>query len=128
MTNGSEGFIALMSESALKDGDMIEADTDGHKLLVARVGDDFFVADAHCPHLHANLTKGTIEGTVVTCPLHGSRFDLTDGHVLRWTSWEGAVKSMAEFVRHPRSLRVYETEIFGGVLRVGPQKEFPAKA
>ena len=122
------GFIELMPVGDLAEGTMVQAEAEDHKLLVAHVDGEFYVADAHCPHLHANLTKGALEGTVVVCPLHHSRFDLRDGSVLDWTNWSGAAKSMAEFVRHPRPLRVYETEVRDGVLWVGPQKEPPAGA
>jgi 3-phenylpropionate/trans-cinnamate dioxygenase ferredoxin subunit len=120
-------YIEAMQADELAEGAMKQVEVDDHKLLVAHVGEQFFAADAHCPHLHANLTKGTLEGTVVTCPLHHSQFDLTDGHALQWTDWKGAAKSMAEFVRHPRPLRVYETEVRDGTVWVGPQKEPPAQ-
>ena len=83
------------------------------------------ISDARCPHLHGHLTKGTLEGTVVTCPLHHSQFDLTDGSVVRWTDFKGAVKSVAEFARHPRPVRVYESSLVGSHLSVGPQKAPP---
>lgn len=110
----------------LADGTMLEVKVDGHDLLIARVGDDYFAADAHCPHLHGNLTKGKLEGTVITCPLHHSQFDLSDGSCIRWTDWQGAVKSIAELARHPRPLRVYETRVEGGRVWVGEQKQPPA--
>lgn len=118
-------FIDIGATSQFKPGTLSEVKMDGHDLLVANVAGALFVADAHCPHLHANLTKGTLDGTVLTCPLHGSQFDLTDGSCVRWTNWSGAVKSMAEFVRHPRPLRVYETRIEADRLLVGPQKVPP---
>jgi len=109
----------------LADGTMREVKIDGHDLLIARVGEAYFAADAHCPHLHANLTKGTLEGTVLTCPLHHSQFDITDGSCIRWTDWQGAAKSIAEFARHPRPLRVYETRVEAGRVWVGEQKQPP---
>jgi 3-phenylpropionate/trans-cinnamate dioxygenase ferredoxin subunit len=124
----ADDFIEVMSIDGLDDGAMTQVEVDGHKMLVANVAGEFFVADTHCPHLHANLTKGTLEGTVVTCPLHHSQFDLTDGHNVRWTDWEGAAKSVADFTRHPRPLRVFETKIDDGTLYMGPQKEPPAAA
>ncbi len=36
-----------------------------------------------CPHAGASLADGELEGTVVTCPLHGSRFDVRTGRRLR---------------------------------------------
>jgi len=109
-------FIDAVATEEIEPGVLREIRVDGHDLLVARVGDDFYVSDAHCPHLHGNLTRGTLEGTVVTCPVHGSQFDLTDGRCVRWTAWSGAVKSMAEFVRHSRPLRVYDVVVEEGRL------------
>ena len=36
-----------------------------------------------CPHAGSGLSGGTIEGTVLTCPRHGSRFDICTGERLR---------------------------------------------
>jgi nitrite reductase/ring-hydroxylating ferredoxin subunit len=36
-----------------------------------------------CPHAGARLSEGALEGTVVTCPLHGSQFDVCSGARLR---------------------------------------------
>ena len=69
-------FIEVGSVVEFDDGEMREVAVDGHELLVARVGEAFYVSDARCPHLHGHLTKGKLEGTVVTCPLHHSQFDL----------------------------------------------------
>lgn len=40
------------------------------------------VAD-RCPHARARLSEGTIEEGVITCPAHGSQFDLRSGERLR---------------------------------------------
>ena len=118
-------YVFLTSTDDLADGAMKQVDLEGHEFLIARVGDDYLVSDARCPHLHAHLVKGTLEGTVVTCPLHHSRFDLADGAVVQWTDFTGAVKTVAEFARHARPLRVYEVSIQGSELSVGPQKAPP---
>ena len=119
-------FMDLIGTEEIAEGQMVGTELEDHELLVAKVGGEFYIADARCPHLHGFLPKGTLEGTIVTCPRHGSQFDLTDGHVVRWTKWTGTVQSMAEAVRHPRPLRVYEARIADGRLQVGPQKEPPA--
>lgn len=36
-----------------------------------------------CPHAGAALSEGELEGPVVTCPRHGSRFDVRSGERLR---------------------------------------------
>ena len=42
-----------------------------------------FAAEDICPHAGARLSEGTLDGTVVTCPLHGSQFDVCSGERLR---------------------------------------------
>ncbi len=115
-------YLEIASVVEFEDGQMRQVAVDGHELLIARAGERFFVADARCPHLHAHLVKGTLAGTVVTCPLHHSQFDLSDGRCVRWTDFKGAVKSMAEFARHPRPLRVYDVIVEDGKILVGPEK------
>jgi len=90
----------------------------GRKLLVARVGDSYYAADARCPHLGGQLAEGKLEGTVVTCPRHGSRFDLADGRVLRWTDWSGLTLALAKAFKSPRPLTTYGTRVEAGRLVV----------
>lgn len=116
------GFIEVMSTEGFEPGTMREIEVDDHTLLVARVGDEFMVTDARCPHLGGRLDKGTLKGTVVTCHLHHSEFDLRDGSCLRWTDWKGAVLTIAELARHPRPLRAYESKVEYGKLFVGAEK------
>lgn len=116
-------FIDAVGVEDVPPNTMREVKVEGHDLLIANIDAQFYAADAHCPHLHANLTKGKLEGTVVVCPLHGSRFDLTDGHCIEWTDWKGTAKSIATLVRHPRPLRVYEVRVDSGRVHVGPQME-----
>ena len=44
-------------------------DSEGHYGLI----------DEFCPHRGASLWEGDVEGTEVSCPWHGARFDLTTG-------------------------------------------------
>ena len=48
-------------------------------ILVANVGGVFYAVADHCSHEGGKLSLGTLEGSVVTCPLHGSRFDVRTG-------------------------------------------------
>lgn len=55
------------------------------------------VVDNTCPHAGGNLAGGTLEGNVVTCPLHDWRFDLTTGRCL--------YSSKARITSYPAELR-----------------------
>ena len=119
-------YITATSVEGFESGTMRRVEVEDHEFLVAKVGDTFYVADDRCPHLHGDLSRGTLEGTIVTCPRHHSQFDLVDGSVVRWTDFEGAVKSVATLVRHPRTLRTYAVRIDGDMLSIGPEKTPPA--
>ena len=120
------GFITLTPAHDVPVGTMKAIEADGHALLVANVDGEFLISDARCPHLGGHLAEGVLEGSVVTCPRHHSQFDLADGHVIRWTDWQGAVLSISELARHPRPLRVYESKVVDGMVLVGSEKP-PAK-
>jgi 3-phenylpropionate/trans-cinnamate dioxygenase ferredoxin subunit len=115
-------YISAIEVEGFESGTMRRVAVEDHEFLVAKIGDTFYVTDDRCPHLNGDLSKGILEGSIVTCPRHHSQFDLTDGHVARWTDFEGAVKSVASFVRHPRPLRTYEVLIEGGMLSIGPER------
>lgn len=42
----------------------------------------YAVAD-HCPHAGATISEGDLAGTVLTCPRHGSQFDVRTGERMR---------------------------------------------
>lgn len=43
----------------------------------------FCATQARCTHRQGPLSEGTFDGSTVTCPLHGSQFNVRTGAVLR---------------------------------------------
>ncbi|MBN1366643.1 MAG: nitrite reductase (NAD(P)H) small subunit [Dehalococcoidales bacterium] len=116
------GFSEVLTTGELASGQMKQVSIDGKQILLARVGDTYYATDNTCPHLKGNLAKGKMEGTVVTCPLHRSQFDLKDGHVVSWTGWTGIKLALAKTVRPPKPLKVYEVRVEGDKVMVGPER------
>jgi 3-phenylpropionate/trans-cinnamate dioxygenase ferredoxin subunit len=54
----------------------------GHDLLIVNHGGSYYAIPRRCTHLGGDLSKGTLDGTTVTCPRHHTRFDVTTGHCL----------------------------------------------
>ncbi len=106
-------YVEVSGVSELDDGTMKAVRFGGKRLLLARVGDRYFAADNLCPHLKGSLADGKLEGTVVTCPRHGSQFDLSDGHVVRWTEWSGVKQSLAKAFKSPRPIKTYDVKVEG---------------
>jgi len=99
--------------SELEDGAMKEASVQGRRFLLVRVGEKYYAADSRCPHMGGNLSRGKLEGTVVTCPRHGSHFDLRDGRVVRWLKGSGLISRIGKTLKSPRSLKIYNVEVEG---------------
>ncbi len=77
-------WTPVLDESELPDGQPVRARTpDGVELLVLRRGTEVFALSNRCTHRGGALHEGEVDGDVVTCPLHGSRFCLRDGAVVR---------------------------------------------
>ncbi|MDP3879502.1 MAG: Rieske 2Fe-2S domain-containing protein [Dehalococcoidales bacterium] len=106
-------FIPIAKTTQLKDGAMIEARAGDREILLARVGKQYYAADNICPHMGARLALGTLQGTVVTCPRHRSKFDLKDGRIIRWTDWTGIKASVSKLFRSPRPLSVHAVKVSG---------------
>ena len=56
---------------------------EGKAIVVANIGGKFSAIVERCTHRGCSLSKGRMEGEVVTCPCHGSRFNLKTGAVVR---------------------------------------------
>jgi nitrite reductase/ring-hydroxylating ferredoxin subunit len=82
-TSGPTRWVPALGEEELADGACAGVEVDGRKVLLARRGDQVHALDDLCSHAGALLSRGPTTACWVECPLHGSRFDLRDGRVLR---------------------------------------------
>jgi len=111
-------YIEMVKLDDIQSGQMRMFEVESRQVLLARVGDTIYAANNICPHMGGNLSMGKLEGTMVTCPRHHSQFDLTDGHVIRWTDWTGIKLNLGKVVRPPRPLETYRTRIENGRILV----------
>lgn len=54
----------------------------GRKIVIGNVGGRWYAVACACGHLGASLETGTLDGTILTCPLHFAQFDITTGEAL----------------------------------------------
>ena len=104
-------FVEVARINELKDDTTKEVIVQGHEILLARVGDKYYATDNRCPHMGGKLSKGKIEGTVVTCPRHGSQFDLKNGEVVRWLKGSGLLSKIGKALKSPQSLTTYTVKV-----------------
>jgi nitrite reductase/ring-hydroxylating ferredoxin subunit len=76
----------IATSNEIKAGEMFSTTVDGTKLLLSRVDGKVVGVIDKCTHLGMPMRKGKFAGTVITCPFHGSRFDIATGENLDWVS------------------------------------------
>ena len=77
-----QGFVAVMSASALAEAKPTRAEHDGVPILLVRRGERIFALAETCSHFSGPLSEGKLVGDSIVCPWHASRFSLEDGRVL----------------------------------------------
>jgi len=68
--------------SEIAEGMMRGVEVGEKRLALYNVSGTFYVTDDRCTHINASLSKGTMEGDVITCPLHAGRFHIPTGRPL----------------------------------------------
>jgi len=107
-------LVEIGTVDEIRDGEMKELRIDDLQLMLARAGNRYYLASNRCTHLGGKLAEGKLNGTIVTCPLHGSRFDLKDGRVVRWINEPpGTPKFTGKLRGAPTPLKVYEVILQG---------------
>ncbi len=104
-------LVSIGKMAELENGSMKEVVAEGRAILLARVADKYYATDNRCTHMGGKLSQGKLEGTVVTCPLHGSQFDLSDGQVVRWTNWSGLISTVNKLLKPPRPLTIHKVKV-----------------
>ncbi len=101
----------------LAEGQMLELTVGGRPVLLARHGGRLYAVEGRCPHLGCRLSRGTLEAGAVTCPCHGSRFDVATGELLSWIEgWPALVGTITRRLGMARGLAPYRVvESAGGV-------------
>jgi nitrite reductase/ring-hydroxylating ferredoxin subunit len=64
-------------------GQAVRVDVKGVPVAVFNVGGELRAIGARCTHRGGPLEKGPVTDHLVTCPLHGSQFNLDTGQVVR---------------------------------------------
>lgn len=72
-------FVRVAAEAEIPLGDMRRVEAGRESILVANVGGELFAISDTCTHRGGALSRGTILDGIVTCPRHGSRFDVRTG-------------------------------------------------
>ncbi len=100
-------FQKVADSMDLPPGTSMCIELSGEKVALFNVGGAVYaIADA-CTHVGGSLSEGEVDGTVVTCPLHGATFELTTGDVTGPPAASAVTR--------------YEVRVEGDAIQVAPQ-------
>jgi nitrite reductase/ring-hydroxylating ferredoxin subunit len=86
ITNNQEEnyvIIDVTSVQDVPDGKMRHFEVNGKEIMIANVDGKYYAVSDRCGHANASLSLGSLNGKVITCPLHGAQFDVTTGKKVR---------------------------------------------
>lgn len=75
-------FVTVLPDAELPEGEMKRVDAGGVPVLLVRREGNVCALAHTCSHAGGPLSEGKLEGDVVQCPWHGSRFNVRDGSVV----------------------------------------------
>ncbi|MFL5821721.1 MAG: Rieske 2Fe-2S domain-containing protein [Solirubrobacteraceae bacterium] len=78
-----EDWTRALGEDELGEGEVRDVELEGTPILLTRRDGRVYAMLARCSHRGGPLQDGEIADGCVTCPLHGSRFRLEDGSIVR---------------------------------------------
>ena len=75
-------FVKVLDAAELPENQMVMVEVGGREVLLANVEGVYYAIANKCTHLGGSLSKGVLEGSVVTCPRHGAKFDVKTGQAV----------------------------------------------
>lgn len=111
MANPESSFTKVADVSEIPTGKMKMIKIGEEEILIANVEDRFYAVANRCTHRAGDLSKGTREGNIITCPVHGSKFDVTNGKNIQGPK-------LFMFRGNTGDLKTYELKIEGSNISV----------
>lgn len=75
-------YVKVAQKADLPLNSMIKVKSGDRTIMLANVDDNYYALNNRCPHMGGSLADGKLNGHVVTCPRHGSQFDVRTGEAL----------------------------------------------
>ena len=104
----ASNWVTVAKADDVREGCLTRADAGFGPLILTRLADSFVCVGGTCPHAGASLGDGELAGQTITCPSHGSVFDVCTGQVLQAPATTG--------------LPSYQVRVVDGDVQIASQK------
>ena len=75
-------WVKVAQIDEIAEGRVKAVEAKGHRLVVARVQDQYLAVQDLCTHDDGPLGEGELFGELIECPRHGARFDVKTGQAV----------------------------------------------
>jgi nitrite reductase/ring-hydroxylating ferredoxin subunit len=72
--------VALVGD--ILPGGMMSVQANGKEMVLCNVNGTYHALERRCGHMSAPLEMGTLNGYVLTCPMHGAQFSAVTGEAI----------------------------------------------
>eukprot|EP00667_Euglena_gracilis_P007909 EG_transcript_7991 len=114
------GFSPAISEAELakQPNSQARVTVNGVDLMLVKEGAQVYAVQARCSHLPLKLLGSKVEGGVLTCSKHGSKFSCATGEVVEWLPGGGINNVLRMASSQPCPLKAYQTQVKDGQVYV----------
>ncbi|MFA7673567.1 MAG: Rieske (2Fe-2S) protein [Clostridia bacterium] len=76
-------YIKIGRTTDVHDGNKRKVTVNGKEILLTSVNNSYYAIDNTCPHMGGSLYEGKLNGSLISCPKHGSIYDVTNGKAIK---------------------------------------------
>lgn len=105
------GLIEIAKTDDILRGQMFLYKVEGKDILIINNDGRYYAIDGKCSHMGGDLSRGLLENSVIRCPRHGSKFDITNGKCI-----EGP--KIGPFKIRSKDISSYELIVDNNVIKI----------
>ena len=82
-------FVEIAKNDEIPTGQMKGIKINDKDILVTNIAGKYYAIGAKCTHAGGDLSKGKMDGSIVICPRHKSKFDIITGKSISGPAKQG---------------------------------------
>jgi nitrite reductase/ring-hydroxylating ferredoxin subunit len=95
-------------------GGLISINIDGKEITLCNLDGKIYAIQRRCTHANASFELGSLNGYIITCPLHHAQFDIKNGERLSGPVPRNPLESLEEM----HNLITYKVKIKGNEILI----------
>ena len=94
-------LVEVAKVTEIVPGGIKDAAVNGKKIVLCNFNNAFYALERKCSHRGASFDTGTLDGYILTCPLHFAQFDVRTGEALSGPVPPDAKHPTADLATYP---------------------------